>query len=183
MAWISPPAYAKGDAELDLLSEVLTEGKASRLYKALVYDQQLAQTVTAHQASKRLVSDFNIEAIARPGVSLDAIQKAIDDELAKVRATAVSAEELSRAKNQYEAGFVMRMQSLETRASLLNGYYASHKDPGYASKDLKRYLDVGADDLLAVARDVLDPERRVILSIVPRDKPPAEGEKPAGGAR
>src|SRR5262249_48837031 len=49
MAWVSPPRFTPGDAELDLIAEVLHEGKASRLYKALVYDKALAQEVSATQ--------------------------------------------------------------------------------------------------------------------------------------
>jgi predicted Zn-dependent peptidase len=174
MAWHSPAVYAPGDAELDILSEVLSEGKASRLYKALVYDRELAQTVSAYQASKSLHSHFNIEAVARPGVKLADIESAIDAELEKLRKEKVSAKELERAKNQYEAGYIARLQSLSARASMLNGYYAHHKNPGYAGADLQRYLDVTTDDVLAVAKRVFDPKRRVIIHVLPREK--GEGE-------
>ena len=61
MAWQSPKHFAPGDAELDLLSSVLADGKASRLYKALVYDQKLAQSVEASQASGVLGSRFVVD--------------------------------------------------------------------------------------------------------------------------
>ncbi len=178
MAWLSPAAYAPGDAELDVLSEILTSGKASRLYKALVYDQQLAQQVSARQSSKRLRSHFVIEATARPNVSLDQIEKAIDAELEKLRSEAMSEQELQRAKNQYETGFVARMQSLETRASLLNSYYAHQGNPGWAGADLQRYLDVTTAGTLQTAQRVLDPNRRVIMHVVPKQK----GAAGVGGA-
>ncbi len=178
MAWLSPAAYAPGDAELDVLAEILTSGKASRLYKALVYDQQLAQQVGARQSSKRLRSHFVVEVLARPNVPLDQIEKAIDAEIDKLRTEKMSEQELRRAKNQYETGFVARMQSLATRASMLNGYYAHHGNPGWAGADLQRYLDVTTAGALQVARRVLDPDRRVILHVVPKGKR-ASGE---GGA-
>jgi zinc protease len=174
MAWHSPAVYQPGDAELDVLSEILSEGKASRLYKALVYDKELAQTVSAHQASKSLRSHFNIEAVARPGVALADIEQAIDAELDKLRKEKVSDSELRRTKNQYEAGYVARLQSLSTRASMLNGYFADRGDPGYAGADLQRYLDVTTDDVLAVAKRVFDPNRRVIIHVVPRKKKNAQ---------
>src|SRR5262249_30257098 len=67
MAWHSTARFAPGDAEMDLVAQVLGEGKSSRLYKALVYDHPLAQEVTAQQSSQDLGSYFSIEAIARPG--------------------------------------------------------------------------------------------------------------------
>jgi zinc protease len=170
IAYLSPAVYAPGDAELDLLSAIMTAGKASRLYKALVYDQKIAQNVSAYQASMSLRSHFNVEVTARPGVSLDDIEKAVDVVLEKLRTEKVTKAEINRAKNQYEASFVRRMQSLATRAALLNRYQAAHGDPDHAGQDLKRYTDATADDLLRVAKQVLDPNKRVILRVMPKKK-------------
>jgi zinc protease len=170
MAWLSPPIYAPGDAELDIISDVLTEGKSSKLYNSLVYEQQIAQEVTATQSSSGIRSSFIIEVIANEGVSLATIEAEVDAKLAELRSAKISDRELNRVKNQYEASFVRRMQSLSTRASMLNGYFAQHGNPGYASKDLQRYLDVTTDDVLAVAKQVLDPTKRVVLHVVPRKK-------------
>ena len=67
MAFHSPAHFAPGDADLDILSSVLQKGKTSRLYKALVYDKELAQSVSASQVSQELGSYFEIEAIAHIG--------------------------------------------------------------------------------------------------------------------
>jgi predicted Zn-dependent peptidase len=171
MVWPSPAHLAPGDAELDLLSQVMSSGKASRLYQPLVYQRKLAQSVHAYQSSMGLESYFAIEALARPGVSLDELEQAIDEEVQKLRAVPVGLAELKRAQNSYEAGFVQRLQSLATRASMLNGYFAEKGDPGFIASDLDRYLKATADDLLNYARSTLDPQGRVILRIVPKDEP------------
>ncbi len=171
MAWHSPRHFAPGDAELDLLGEILQHGKASRLYKALVYDHPLAQEVRAEQHSQELSSYFTVEAIAQPGTSLDALEKAIDAELARVTAAPPSAEELARAQNQFETSFVTRLQSVPARASQLNQYQQSVGDPGYAEKDLARYRAATPAAVQAIARQVLDPNARVILRVVPKDAP------------
>ena len=67
IAWQSPRHFAPGDAELDLLASVLAQGKESRLYKALVYDQKIAQEVSARQESHVLGSDFVVDALVHPG--------------------------------------------------------------------------------------------------------------------
>jgi predicted Zn-dependent peptidase len=177
MAWHSPAHFAPGDADLDLLSVILQEGKASRLYKALVYDRPLAQEVKAEQHSQELSSMFVIEAIAREGVSLDELERAILAEVAKVLKTPVTAEEILRAKNQYETAFVARLQSLDARASALNTYQMDTGDPGYAEKDLARYRAATPESLLAAAQKVLDPNARVILRVEPKQAPAAA--KPA----
>jgi zinc protease len=175
MAWQSPKHFGPGDAELDLVANVLAQGKASRLYKALVYDKKVAQSVDAMQESGTLGSRFVIEALARPGVSLDALEAAIDAELAKVRTAAVIDEELARAKNKIATEFVSRLESVQGRASLLNAYEAEVGDPGFAQHDLDRYTSASADDLRKVAAKFLDPNARVILRVLPQAAPKGAG--------
>jgi predicted Zn-dependent peptidase len=174
MAWHSPSHFANGDAELDLLASVLEHGKVSRLYTSLVYNKKLAQDVTASQNSHDLGSYFTIEAIARPGVDLKALEQGMDAEIARVTSEAVTPEELLRAKNQFETGFVSRLQSVQARASMLNLYEVWTGDPGYADKDLERYRSATAAGILATAKTYLKPNARVILTVVPR--------APSGGA-
>jgi len=167
VAWQSPPHFAPGDADMDLLASVLSSGKASRLYKSLVYDQKIAQNVSAQQESKVLASDFVVEAMVRPGVDPARVEKAIFDEVARVRDKTVTPEELDRAKNEYEMAFVDGLQRVPTRASLLNMYQAELGDPGYVQRDLDRYRTATAQDLQSWARKVLLPSAVVVLTIVP----------------
>jgi zinc protease len=171
MAWHSPAQYAPGDAELELLSAIMTEGKVSRLYKALVYDQALAQEVYAYQASSDSGSYFEIDAIAQPGVPLEKLEAAIDAELKKLASELVTPAELNRALNQYETAFVSRLQSIHTRATRLNLYETFVGDPGFAEKDLDRYRAVTPASLLAITKSTLDPNGRVIIHVLPEKKP------------
>jgi predicted Zn-dependent peptidase len=173
MAWHSPARFAPGDAELDLAAAILEEGKASRLYKALVYDKPLAQEVRAGQHSQDLSSVFTIEAVAQPGVSLDELEAAIDAQVQKLASAPPTNEELKRAQNQYETSFVARLQSVAERAQLLNTYQMAVGDPGYADKDLARYRAATPAQVQAVVKATLDPNARVILRVVPKDAPAA----------
>jgi predicted Zn-dependent peptidase len=168
LAWQSPPHFAPGDAELDLLASVLSHGKASRLYKALVYDKKIAQSVEAGQHSQALGSEFVVSALARPGVDPAKLEKAMFAEIAKLRDADVSAEELDRARNEYEMAFVDGLQSVPQRASLLNAYQIELGDPGFVQRDLDRYRKATAKDLRQFAKSVLLPDSVVVLTIVPR---------------
>jgi predicted Zn-dependent peptidase len=183
VAWQSPKHFAPGDAELDLLASVLAQGKASRLYEALVYKQKIAQSVDATQQSGTLGSQFVIEVLARPGVSLDALEAAVDREIERVRKAPVTAEELTRAKNGYETSFIARLQGVRERASLLNLYEAETGDPGFIGNDLARYRTANAEAIRTTAAKVLDPNARVILRVVPKgaDADP-RNEKGSDGA-
>jgi predicted Zn-dependent peptidase len=170
MAWHSAAQYAPGDADLDLVALILESGKASRLYKALVYDTPLAQEVTASQNACDLGSYFTIEAIARQGVSLEKLEAAIDAQVAKLTQQAVADGELRRAKSQYEMAFVARIESLAARASMLNRYESNVGDPDFAEKDLGRYRQATAASLLSHAKATFNPQARVILHVVPKEQ-------------
>jgi zinc protease len=166
IAWQSPPHFGPGDAELDLLASVLSQGKGSRLYKTLVYDQKIAQEVSARQESHVLASNFVVDALVRPGVDPQRVEKELLDQIAKIRVQEVTNEELERARNGYEMEFVDRLQSVPERASLLNMYQAETGDPGYAARDLGRYRRATAQELLTYAKSVLLPDAVVVLTIV-----------------
>jgi zinc protease len=168
LAWQSPRHFAPGDAEMDLLASVLSTGKASRLYKALVYDQKVAQSVEAAQESQVLGSVFAVTAMVKPGVDPARVEKALFEQVAQVRAQPVSQEELDRARNAYEMAFVERLQSVPARASLLNMYQVELGDPGYVQRDLDRYRKATAQDVLTYANKVLVPDGVVVFTIVPK---------------
>jgi predicted Zn-dependent peptidase len=168
IAWQSPKHLTKADAELDLAATALATGKASRLYKALVYEQKIAQAVEATQDSGVLGSRFMIGVLARPGVSLDKIEAAVEKELDAIRKAPISEDELTRAKNLVETGFVTRLESVQQRASLLNMYQAEMKDPGWAQKDLDRYRGATKESIKDTINKVMLPNARVILRVVPK---------------
>jgi len=168
IAWQTPKHLSQEDAELDLVADILGAGKASRLYKALVYDKKVAQSVSASQQSGTLGSRFVVDVIARPGVSLDALEKEIEKELRAVEERNVSPDELLRAQNFVETTFVSRLESVRERASLLNAYEAEVGDPGYAAKDLERYRRATAESVRETAAKYLNSGGRVIVRVVPK---------------
>jgi predicted Zn-dependent peptidase len=168
IAWRSPPHFVKGDAELDLVASVLSNGKASRLYRSLVYDRKLAQDVSATQQSHSLGSEFVVEATVRPSVAPAVVEQALFEQIGKLAAERVPMEELERAKNEYEMSFVERLQSVAERASLLNMYEAETGNPGYIGADLDRYRAATPDDLMDVVRRVLSHESAVVLTVLPK---------------
>src|ERR1700704_1750137 len=110
LAWLTPAHFAPGDAALDMVADALAGGKNSRLYKRLVYDMQIAQDVSAYQASQALSSSFQIQATARPGHTADELLKVIDEEIVKLQTETPPARETQRSINTIEASFFKRME-------------------------------------------------------------------------
>src|SRR4030095_8724389 len=82
LAWHSPAMFAPGDAELDLVADLLASGKTSRLYRRLVYEMRLATEVAAFQQSREASSYFQIVATASPGHTLEEVERAVTEEIA-----------------------------------------------------------------------------------------------------
>ena len=170
MRFRAPPTSRPGDAELDLLADMLAAGKAGRLYKALVYDRPLAQEVSAAQVSQDLSSYFSIEILARPGVALDDLEKAVDRVLTDATLRPPTAEELKRAKNRHEFRFLERLQSMAERATLLNQYEVTRGNPGYFDQDLARYQTATSATVFRWAKETLTLNDRVVLRVIPAGK-------------
>jgi zinc protease len=182
LAWHSPALFADGDAELDLVAEVLGGGKTSRLYRSLVYDQRIATEVAASQDSRELDGVFQVIATAAPGRSLSDLARAIDAELARFLDEGPTADEMERCLAQAEAHFLHRLQTVGGfggKADQLNAYNVYLGQPGYFDRDLARYRTASAADLRQAAARWLGPAR-VALSVVPRGRgsSPLEGSQP-----
>lgn len=176
LAWLSPAQLAPGDAELDMLSGILTGGKNSRLYKRLVFDLQIAQDVSAAQYSALAGSMYVIAVTARPSdlsaeASLARITSIVDEELDRLRGEAPDERELTRVRNGIEAAFFDSMETLAGKADQMNAYYMAAGNPDYFAEDLSRYQALAPSDIQAALRRWLPKDRRVELSVVPEGAP------------
>jgi len=173
MAWVTPLFFQPGDAEMDVLASVLAGSKNARLYKRLVYDLQIAQDVFAFQSSSQLASVFYIIATARSGHTLSELEIVIQEELDRIKAEPPAEREVQRAVNQYEAGFLRRLERVGGfggKADQLNMYYFYTNQPDYFNEDLARYKSISASQITESARAYLRDDGRVVLSVVPEGR-------------
>ena len=175
MAWHSPAMYAPGDAEMDLIGELLTSGKMSRLYRSLVYEKRIALDVSAFQSSRELGSFFMLVVTAAPGRSLTDITALVDGELQQLSDDGPTTTEMERVTAQAEAHFLYRLQTVGGfggKSDQLNAYNVFRGDPGFFAADVERYRAADAEAIRAAAGRTLRPEKRVLLSVVPRGAMP-----------
>ena len=173
LAWHAPALFADGDAELDLIAEVLSSGKTSRLYRALVYEQRIATEVAASQNSREAGSFFQVVATAAPGRTLAEVERAIAREMGSLVEKGPTDIELERCLAQAEAHFLFRLQTVGGfggKSDQLNAYNTFLGDPGYFDRDLERYRSATPAALRAAAARHLTARGRVVLSVVPRGR-------------
>ena len=143
MAWHTPPMYAAGDSELSLAAKILGQGRTSRLYRRLVHEEKLAQEVSVSQMSQQISSVFSVDVTLRPNVEIAQVEKAVNEELAKFAGSGPTKEELQRAKNDYESGFVRSLQRIGSwggKNDLLNRYNHYAGTPGYYRIEYESYM-------------------------------------------
>jgi zinc protease len=104
--WNTPQYGDPDSVYLDLVSDVLSQGKSSRFYKRLVYDDQIATSANAYVDPREIAGQFGVEATAKPEQGLTQVEKELDEELARFLKDGPTAEELQRVKAQYESHFI-----------------------------------------------------------------------------
>ena len=173
IAWLTPAMFADGDADLDLASDLLANGKTSRLYRRLVFDERIATDVSASQNSREIGSFLQIAATAAPGHALAELERVIVEEIVRLADGGPTDDEIERGLVQTEAQFMFRLQTVGGfggKSDQLNAYNVFVGDPSYFVEDLSRYQRVTKDSLRRTVSRYLDLPRRVALSIVPRGR-------------
>src|SRR5688572_20584696 len=151
----------------DLLSTVLASDKASRLDRVLVHEKQIAQDVAAYILPTESTGILMLQATAREGVSIETIEAAIDEEVARLSVDGITDDELTRAKNRAEVEYAHQLETFDARADLLGMMSTYFGDPAMIDRWLDPYRTGTAENLAHVARKYLIPENRVTSVFVP----------------
>ncbi len=170
MAWPGPEYFAQGDAELDLLARILTDGLSARLNKVLVYDKQLATAVNSFNNAGEISGAFVVIATARPGITLERIEGIVTDEVARLARTGPTLAELDRARTKQEFDFVTgleRIGGFGGKADLLNKYQTYLGHPGKFEADVARYRNLTVGDVQKAAARWLDTRNRLLIRFHP----------------
>ena len=167
--WHTVKIFHPDDAALDVLAYILAGDKSSRLYKDLVYEQQVAQDVSAYQGSMHLDGLFQIVVTPKPDQTPAKMAALVNSEVQQVIDHGITPRELARAKNTIRAQFLDRLASDLGVASQLSLYDYYAGTPDYVQQDAARYDKVTAADVQRVARTYLG-QHKVVLTVVPEGK-------------
>jgi len=152
--WNTPQYGSADSVYLDMAADCLSQGKTSRLYKRLVYDDQIATGADAFASASEIGGQFLIIATARPDKDLALVEKAVDEELARFLKGGPTAEELQRVKTQYEANLIRSLESVGGfggKADRLAHNETFLHNPDAYKISLRRVREATADDLRSVA--------------------------------
>jgi zinc protease len=178
MVWHTTPQFSADEAALDMLGYILSTGRSSRLQSNLVYGKEIAAQVSAGNNTNEIGGVFQVQATARPGKSLDDIEKEINAEIERIKTEPPTADELTRAKNSIESQTIFGLQTVLGKGSQLGTYTGFLGRPAYFQADLDRYARVTGADIQRVAKTYLTPNR-LVMSYVPRQREAQRAERGA----
>ncbi|MCL4812541.1 MAG: insulinase family protein [Vicinamibacteraceae bacterium] len=165
---------------LHILSKVLSDGQSSRIYRRLVYEEQLAVGAMGAGHIIEHPNLFYAAAIVAPGRSPETVAGALIDTLDKLVREPISPRELQQTKNQFARDYVLSRQTIQNKASTLAHAVVLHDgDITTADGEFDIFMNVTADDVQRVARTYFTPENRLVLTILTRGQ--RNGQ--TGGAR
>ncbi|HEY7751840.1 MAG TPA: pitrilysin family protein [Ignavibacteriaceae bacterium] len=168
-AWPTVKVYHQDDAVLEIISDIISGSKNSRLYKKLVFEKELAQDVSAFQFSGKYGGHFMIVLTAKPGIMLDDLKKEVFDEVNQMIQSGVSAQDLVRTKNGIKSNFIYSLQNIDTLADQLNMYNFYLNEPNSFYYDLSRYSHVDEIKVKEILKKYLL-EPYLTLKIIPKKK-------------
>ena len=192
MVWNIPEFGSEDGDYLDMVSDALSNGRTSRLYKRLVYDDQIATDVTAPVNPREIGGQLIIQATARPGVELARVEKAIDEEIARFLAEGPTEQEVQRVRTQYLANFVRgvdRVGGFGGKSDVLAMSQAYLGDAAAYQVKLRREREATPAKVQAAAKRWLS-DGEYVSEVFPfgdpqasttaadRNQPPATGQPP-----
>lgn len=177
-AWHAVPETHPDAYALQLLGDILSTGRSSRLYKRLVEKEQAALNVEAFPFLLESGGMLGVFATGQQGVTLEQLDGLIDEEVEKVKAEGVTEEEYRKALNQEEAEFASGFGTMSTRARNLARYHTFYGDTNLINTELDRYFAVKREDIQRVAKQYLGKDNMYTLRY-PAPAAPAAPQAPA----
>ncbi len=169
-AYRMPTFGTDGFDALEVAVDVLGTGRASRLYRTLVRERQLAQDVTVFAFPfVGGATMFTMWATARPGVDHEALEAALFTEIDRLASDGPTDVELERVRNLHAANVESSLERVGERADRLSMYACLFDQPERINAEVSRYLAVDAGRVLAAMADSIRPDNRVVLTYVPAE--------------
>jgi zinc protease len=154
---------------------ILSQGRSSRLYQSLVYQQQVAQSANANADLKEDAGLFQLTAIVAAGKKPEDAEAALEAEIKKLQDAPLNAAELEKAKNQIIASELRQRETNNGKANALGQAAVLLGDPNRVNTDLEKLQAVTAADVQRVAKKYFTEKNRYVFIYLPEALRPAKG--------
>jgi len=168
LAYHTPKLGTPDNYTLQLLTQLLSQGKSSRFQKAIVDEQQKALAVGAFAIPNEDPGVAMMYGIANAGVKPEDLEKAMEAEVEKVINNLVSDEEYQKLRNQAENDFISQNQRVSGVVENLATYYTFMGNANLINTELEQYQKITKDDLKRVAAKYFNKNNRLVVYYLPK---------------
>lgn len=179
ITWPGVDLYHEDSYALNILSELLTDGKSSPFYQVIVEEEQLSSNVSMFSRNSEIAGEITLLSRAYPGTDLDSVYKAVDAAFTRFDEDSFTDEDLKRIKAGIETNFYNGLSSVLGKAFQLAQYNIFADDPGFINTDIQKTLAVTRNDIMRVYNTYIKDRPAIITSFVPK----GEQELALNGAR
>ncbi|HEY9401165.1 MAG TPA: pitrilysin family protein [Pyrinomonadaceae bacterium] len=172
--FLAPPKASPDSDALRIAESILSSGESSRLYRALVYEQQVAQSVNAGADLREDLGLFSFLGILASGKKADDLERAMIAEIKRIQDAPVSPAELEKAKNQIITNQLRERETNNGKALALGDAAVLLGDPNRANTDIERLSKVTAADVQRVMKKYLTDTNRLVIYYLPESLRPAK---------
>jgi zinc protease len=165
-----PPDSSADSPVIEVISNLLSNGQSSRLYRKLVYEDQTALFAAGLALPRKDVGLFYAFAAVKPGVDRDSVEAVFFSEIERMAGDPVGDDELAKVKKQLEAQFVFGLEQVQDRATAVGNAALVFGDPAAAGRRLERLRAVSKDDIRRVAARYLTKENRTVVWVLPAQR-------------
>lgn len=166
-AYRTPAMTDRDSYTIDLLSNILTDGKSARLYKKMIDEHQTALQVLAFSDAQEDYGVYIMGALPMEGVSLETLAQEMDEEITRLQTELISEREYEKLQNQIEANFVAQNSNMEGIALSLADNYTFYRDTNLINKVIEHYRAITREDIREAAQKYLDKNQRLDLNYLP----------------
>jgi zinc protease len=163
------PSFKERDSYvLNMISNYLSSGKSSKLYKKIVDEKKMALQVGAINFSQEDYGTYILFGLPLGDVKLTDLVTEIDEEIVKIQNELISEKDYQKLQNKFENQFVNSNSSISGIASSLSEYYMYYGDTNLINNEINIYRSITREEIQAVAKKYLNPNQRVILEYLPK---------------
>ena len=164
------PGFTDRDSYvLNMISNYLSTGKSSVLYKKIVDEKKMALAVQAQTLSLEDYGGYAIFGLPLGDVSLTDLLVEVDEEIVKIQTDLISERDYQKLQNQFENNFVNSNSGVEGIASSLAEYHVYYGDTNLINKEIEIYRSITREEMRSVAKKYLNPNQRVVLEYLPKN--------------
>lgn len=181
MVWPGVDLYHEDAYALDILTELLSDGKKAPLYQVLVEEKELTSNVFLNSGNSELAGEISLITRAYPNTNLNDVAAAVDEAFLRFEEEGFTQGDLDRIKAGIETNFYNGLSSVLGKAFQLAQYNIFAGDPGYINEDIEKTLAVTKEDVMRVYEEYIKGKNYVATSFVPRGQTDLvlEGSEPA----